>query len=262
MTRATIPPSSRANQAHDGRTTPERVGVAILLFYRCRARPERPIRRRWTSRSALLLGPLPQDLEEPWRPCDPACRPGDGRSRDRIDRSSRPRRTRPPYWAFRVSAPWPSDARSLRAFPRDPIAPSWSMEGPAAADSSPYRPRIDVRRRRRATTGHRRGQLPAGGVDLGPPGHPDGGVDARAPPAGRGIAARRPREVPTHGVAGRGVERDQVDVGAQRAGERRRARRRRCSRSLTPSIMAHSMESRRPLAVTYSAQASARSASG
>src|ERR1035438_1918740 len=34
MTRATIPPSSRANQAHDGRTTPERVGLAILLFYR------------------------------------------------------------------------------------------------------------------------------------------------------------------------------------------------------------------------------------
>src|SRR5580704_11728234 len=63
MTRATIPPSSRANQAHDGRTTPERVGVAILLFYRS-GRPGGQS-DEMASRSALLLGPLPQDLEEP-----------------------------------------------------------------------------------------------------------------------------------------------------------------------------------------------------
>ena len=53
-----------------------------------------------------------------------------------------------------------------------------------------------------------------------------------------------------HRVAGRGVERDEVDVGGQRRLRRPLGElaRRRWRRSLTPSMSAHSNESRRPFA--------------
>src|ERR1700692_121484 len=84
MTRATIPPSSRANQAHDGRITPERVGVAIALFYRS-GRPDGQSVGDDVAIGATALTPAPGPSGTR-RPCDPACRPGGGRSRDRIDR--------------------------------------------------------------------------------------------------------------------------------------------------------------------------------
>ncbi len=92
------------------------------------------------------------------------------------------------------------------------------MEGPAAANSSPYRPRIDVRRRRRAPTGHRRGQLPAGRVDLGSPGHPYGGVDAHVLQLVT-ESPHAPARGAHDGVARGGVQRDQVDVGPERSRE-------------------------------------------
>ena len=64
------------------------------------------------------------------------------------------------------------------------------------------------------------GELPTGGVDLGAPGDADGGVHPEREQLVAELAHVLPRGA-DDGIARRRIERDEVDVGAQGAGERR-----------------------------------------
>ena len=90
----------------------------------------------------------------------------------------------------------------------------------ARAMATFYRARAPGSNRTGSGVPRRCGELPAGGVDLGAPGDADGGVH----PEREQLVAELAHVLagrPDHGIARRRVERDEVHVGAQRAGERR-----------------------------------------
>ena len=267
-TRATIPPSSRANQAHDGqgRQRLDRPGPGAIAPVLPASGPARAANFAGDGVAIGLIawtpGPGPLETHAPIRTS--ACRPGDGRSRDRIGRSCPA--TSNPTAVLGVSCCFGTLAIRRSAFASLPLQiPShhhgrWKVPL-RAASSALSRLRTDASPTVRVPTAGDRGrQLTAGGVDLGPPGHPHGGIDAQVlqlvPESPHAPARGAPDRIP-----GGGVQRDQVHVRPEWTGELDSST---ASEpwSLTSWIMAHSMESRRPVASTYSAQAAARTASG
>ncbi len=190
-------------------------------------RPRRPVRR---LRHARRLPARPTC----WRPAARRCRTGRARSTPArsLERSV--------VWAGAVvragRAPRRRDPRR-RAHRARPLTRRLVRSSDAGAELA-----------------HRGGpQLAAGGVDVGAAVAADGGVDAELrEPVVEG-ADRRRATCPRVGVAGRRVQRDEVHVRAAAGGRWRPARAASARRSFTPSISAHSNESRRLLAATYAA---------